>query len=197
MPRNLETRVSEDKFQKNMMQLGAGIETCLQQRLITPALVLLYSAIDITSWLAADAPTTPVRESFTAWVNRYLLSAKPLRCTALDLYSARCGLVHTLTPDSRLVQQGKCRQIAYAWGTTNSGDLDELIARTNWSSKLVAVHVEELYEAWRLGLLAFTEELENNPEKAAVVYERATKFFANLAAEPFESLVRGGETKDV
>ena len=154
--------------------------------------MLLYSAIDIASWLASDNASASVRNYFIAWVDGYMLPCKPLRCTALELYSARCGLVHTLTPDSRLVEQG-ARRIAYAWGTGKSSDLQRLIEMTSWSSKLVAVHVEELYEAWRFGLLAFTNELQENPHKAAAVYEQANKFFANLAAEPFEELLGNDE----
>ena len=183
-----EIQVSETKLYDNMMQLGAGVEACLEKRLIASGLVLLYSAIDIASWVASDNPNASVRDYFTAWVDGYMLPGKPLRCTALELYSARCGLVHTLTPDSRLTQRG-VRRIAYAWGIGTSSDLHKLIAMSGSSDKFVAVHVEELYEAWRFGLLAFTTELQKDPQKAAAVYERANKFFANLATEPFEDLL--------
>jgi hypothetical protein len=172
-----------------MLQLDAAIEACLEKKLVTPALVLLYSAIDIGSWLASEDPNASVRDYFTAWVENYLLPSKPLNCTALELYSARCGLVHTFTPDSRLVEQGKARRIVYAWGTAKSADLQKLIDMKGWSDKLVAVHVEELYAAWRLGVLSFAKELENKPPKAAAVNERTKKFFSNLAAKPFESLL--------
>jgi hypothetical protein len=43
--------------------------------------------------------------------------------------------------------------------------------------------------AWRLGLLAFSKELEGNTSKAVRVYERADKFFSNLAIKPFEHLL--------
>ena len=129
--------MADIKFQENLVQLGAGIETCLEKKLTTSALVLLYSAIDITSWLAADDLNASVRAYFTTWVEKYLLSAIPLGITALELYAARCGLIHTFTPDSRLVEQGKARRIVYAWGTAKSTDLQELIDKTKWSDKLV------------------------------------------------------------
>jgi hypothetical protein len=128
-----------------MTQLGTGIGVCFDKKLITSALVLLYSAIDITSWLASDKPNATVRECFVTWVEKYLLASKPLKCTALELYSARFGLVHTLTPDSQLVEQGKARLIAYAWGTAKSNDLSKLIDMTKLSDKAVAVQVEELW----------------------------------------------------
>jgi hypothetical protein len=105
--------VSEHVLYKNLMLLGEGIETCLERKRIAPALILLYSAIDTSGWLDS-AESHATRESFLQWVDRYLLNAKPLTCTALELYAARCGLLHTFTPDSRLSSEGKARRICYA-----------------------------------------------------------------------------------
>lgn len=184
--------MSETKLYENMMQIGAGIEACLKKGLVIPALVLLYSAIDITSWLASDDPNGSVRDYFTRWVQNYMLPSSLLECSALEIYSARCGLVHTLTPDSRLSEQGGIRRIAYAWGTVKSSDLQSLIDRTGWADRLVSVKVEEMYEAWRLGLLAFTEELKQDPQKAVSVYERADKFFEQLSGETLNAILGKG-----
>lgn len=175
--------MSEEALYKNLFQLGAGIEACIDRKATIPALVLIYTAIDITGWLNGDDPNTKVRDRFTNWVDQYLLSAKPLRCTSIDLYAARCGLVHTFTPDSRLSDQGQARRICYARGNTKSDDLQQTIKRMNKTSEYVAIHVEELYEAWRLGLLAFTEELAQDPTRASRVYARAKKFFSTLSTE--------------
>jgi hypothetical protein len=114
------------------------------------------------------------------WVDDYLLKAKPLECTPLDLYAARCGLLHTFSPDSRLSSQGKARRICYAWGTGRAQDLQRTIDLTNKSTEYVAVHVNDLYEGWRLGLLAYTEELKNDSVRRSRVYEKAGKFFSEL-----------------
>jgi hypothetical protein len=172
------------------MQLGEGIQACLDKKLYPPALILIYSAIDITSWLASDNPKASVRKRFTTWVNKYLLYAKPLGCTAIELYSARCGIIHTYTAFSKLVEKGKARIITYAWGTAKSSDFQKLIDMTSWTDKAVVLHVEELYEAWRLGLLAFVDELKDDRIKAQAVYERSSNFFDNLAADKFDSLLK-------
>ena len=36
--------------------------------------------------------------------------------SGLDLYAARCGVLHTYTMDSRLSTEGKAKRILYAWG---------------------------------------------------------------------------------
>ncbi|MFC1619192.1 hypothetical protein ACFL45_04525 [Candidatus Neomarinimicrobiota bacterium] len=172
--------MSEAKLIENMRQLGEGIQACLDKKLYTSALILIYSAIDITGWLASTNPKAKVRKRFTNWVDSYLLSAKELGCTSLELYSARCGLVHTFTPDSKIVESEKVRRIAYAWGEKKSSDLQKLIEKTGWSDRLVAVRVEDLYEAWRLGLVMFIHELKDNQKRAEVVYTRASKFYDQI-----------------
>jgi hypothetical protein len=78
-------------------------------------LILLYSGVDIAGWMASDNPTTTVRESFTAWVDKYLRPEVALGCTTLELYGARCAVVHTLTTESKLYEAGQVRKVVYAW----------------------------------------------------------------------------------
>ena len=181
--------MSEQALYKNLMMLGAGVEVCLEQKRIAPALILLYSAIDTTGWLDS-AERDATRASFLQWVDSYLLKVKPLACTSLDLYAARCGLLHTFTPDSRLSIEGKARRICYAWGTASVQNLQRTIDLMNKSSEIVAVHVNELYEGWRLGLSAFVTELESDLTRKARVYEKAGKFFGELGIDAVESAVR-------
>src|SRR2546430_3498723 len=122
MPHNRRFDMSEQKLYRNLMLLGAGIEACLQNSLSAPALILLYSGIDTAGWLDSDQQYA-TRSSFISWVDKYLLRAKKLACTALDLYAARCGLVHIFTPDSHLSARGDARRICYAWGRGRAEDL--------------------------------------------------------------------------
>ncbi len=38
----------------NIMLLGNGIEACLEKHLLIPALILMYSGIDVMGWLASN-----------------------------------------------------------------------------------------------------------------------------------------------
>lgn len=164
------------------MLLGAGVEACVEKKLTAPALILIYSGIDTAGWLDSDQPFA-TRSSFMDWVNRYLLPSRPLDCTAVELYAARCGLLHTMTPDSQLSAQGRARRICYAWGQARVEDLRRTIDVTNKTSEYVAVHVEELYEAWQSGLLAFTQEIDNDPARRSRVYAKAKQFFSEPPVE--------------
>jgi hypothetical protein len=58
------------------------------------------------------------------------------------------------------------------------------------STELVAVHVNELYEGWQLGTLAFATELASDSPREAQVNAKAAKFFAELGTEVVESALR-------
>lgn len=164
------------------MLLGRGIDACIQKKLTAPALILIYSGIDTAGWIDSSEDCA-TRTSFIRWVEAYLLKAKPLQCTAGDLYAARCGLLHTFTPDSKLTSDGKARRICYAWGTASVEYLQRTIDLTNKSGEYVAVHIDDLDEAWRLGVMEFAEELERDLDRKLRVYRKASKFFAELGKE--------------
>jgi|SRR5664280_259315 len=174
--------MNELPLYKNMMLLASGIEACIEKKAIAPALTLIYSAIDTTGWLdSTEAFAT--RSSFINWVDTYLLKAKPLRCTSLDLYAARCGLLHTFTPNSQLNSSGKARIVCYAWGSAKTEDIQCTIDLSNKTNEMVAVHIGELYEAWQSGVVRFVDDLEKDTDRKARVLAKAGKFFAELGID--------------
>jgi hypothetical protein len=94
-------------------------EHCLRQRQHMPALVLMYSLMDTLAWTAADAKrAVGVRRRFEAWISHWLLPHLQLtypELTAVDLYAARCAVLHSMTDDSDLSRRGKAKRIVYAW----------------------------------------------------------------------------------
>lgn len=177
--------MSEFKFQDSILKLGLGIEACIEKGLPLPAMVLTYSAIEIVGWLASPDESSS-RRNFTAWVDAYLLKARPLKCTALDLWGGRCGLVHTLTPYSDWSRRGKARLICLVYGSKRAEDMQEAIELSGIAGRYVAVKVEELYEAWRLGVLHLAEELDGDPVKRERVYAKTTTFFSTIDPELLE-----------
>jgi hypothetical protein len=174
--------MSELALYRNIMLLGKGIDACIEKKLTAPALILIYSGIDTAGWLDSSEDYA-TKTSFMNWVDAYLLKAKPLQCTSMDLYAARCGLLHTFTPDSKLSSAGKACRICYAWGTASVKDLQRTIDLTNKSGEYVGVHIDDLYEGWRLGVLQFAEELEKDSVRKSRVYSKAARFFSELGME--------------
>lgn len=179
--------MSHEKLINNLAELETGIQACVENKLLRPALTLLYAAIDIAAWLASDDPS--VGKRFTTWVDEYLLRAKPMPCTAADLYGARCGMVHTFTPDSRMSGHYRARLLFYSWGNRSATDLQKLIVLAKMDDRYVCVQIEELFDAWKLGCKRLIEQMQQDPDRAARVYEQARKFFDDGSTARIDSLV--------
>ncbi len=86
----------------------------LDTKHMLPALVLLYTAIDILgSLLRPESETDTKGEYFKKWVDDYMIRHSKVAFTSEELWGARCGLLHTHTAASKLSRQGKARQLHY------------------------------------------------------------------------------------
>jgi hypothetical protein len=86
-------------LQKNLVEHLAAIEDCLQKRRILQCLCLLYAGIDVVASLER-MPQESTKSAFVRWVEENVLKVRPMSCTALELYAARCGILHSFTADS-------------------------------------------------------------------------------------------------
>jgi hypothetical protein len=111
----------------------------------------------------------PNQTTFVRWVDSYLLPGSPIRCDALDIYAARCGVVHTFTPNSRLYRDGKARRIGYTWGTAQADDLHRTAIALG--SKDRSVHIDQLVSSFRRGVAKHLDHVE----KDAAAMERFQK----------------------
>jgi hypothetical protein len=89
-----------------------AIDACLGNDHVLPALMLLYAAIDAMGWLARPAGAEQSGEHFRDYVDRYV--RKPTdEATAMDLWGARCGILHEQTPESNASRMGRAQMITY------------------------------------------------------------------------------------
>jgi hypothetical protein len=93
-----------------------GIDACIRAQCLVSAVALIYSAMDALAALTRpqDANDT-TRGEFLDWVKTYLCPIEKLGCSAEDLYGARCGILHTYGPHSRLRRQGAAKALVYKW----------------------------------------------------------------------------------
>jgi hypothetical protein len=171
--------MTERNLFRSYFQIISAIDYCIAEKLIMPALVLIYSAIDSVSWIASDDKDQSVGDRFQTWVNVWMLQKYPLPCTALELYAARCGILHTLTPYSDLSNNKGVRRISYAWGTSQQKDLDESIKLTKYPG-IVAVHVNDIVASFKNGFTDYVDALETDNVKKELFIEKADKHFANV-----------------
>jgi hypothetical protein len=174
-------------------QIFQAVELNVAARLNMPALILIYSAIDAASWMCAEEPDGSVQKYFTAWVHKYVLQPSRLGCSALDVWAARCGVVHSLSSSSRLTREGKAREIIYVARGGNRDILDRLEAIRNAKSRQeasegkrkvaaagdmkqnVVIEIDALFNALRDGVAAMLSDAELDSALGARIKERGSK----------------------
>lgn len=170
--------MSSKSLHDNLLALEEGVRICIENKLLAPALVLVYSGIDMIGWMDSNDECATKR-SFLEWVEKYLLKQKDIVCTAMDLYAARCGLLHTFTPFSQLHTDGKARVICYAWGPASVSDLQSGLKGVDGDTA-IAVHVSDLFAAWQLGVSEFLADIEKDNERRERTYKKAAMCFSEI-----------------
>lgn len=173
--------MSQQNFYANYLQLLQAIEHCEENHLLTPALVMLYSAIDSVSWLASSNQKESGK-AFRQWVSNWMLKDSTIKCSADELYAARCGLVHTLTPTSSMTQKGT-RKIAYSWGSGNNDQLETPISGLGADTELVSVHLSDLIKVFRNGMADYLVYVRQDSQRMKHFEEKCGEHFATLSIE--------------
>jgi hypothetical protein len=162
-----------------VQQLIIAVDFCFEKRLIAPTLALLYSGIDTMAWLGLpDNQQDVTGEDFVQWVDRYLLPDSGVPCTAVDLYSSRCGIVHSMTGESRAIRRGAARRVFYAWGNHRAEDLQKILDRIG--QPILAVQVDTLVRAFHTATDRFVTASEQDPELNRRVGSRLGKVFTDM-----------------
>jgi hypothetical protein len=159
-----------EMLEKHLKDLFAAIIHCYQNRLLMPCLILLYAGIDVAASLEPSMGKG-VGERFEKWVDGYMLSGRPLPCTAKEIYAARCGVVHTFKPDSDISRAGRARVIGYAYGNADLKKLDEATALSGRQGLQVNVHLGDLIEAFHAGYETYLKEAFSDSERWKEVLE--------------------------
>ena len=140
-----------NNFERNIQQMFDGIDLCLKQKLQFPTLALIYTIIDNFAYTAYG--DISVEKRYKKWIIEYMFKEKKLNVTPMDLYSARCAIIHTLTPNSRKSNDKQAFVIVYTWGNKDVEILEKSI--TNSNEDLKALHINDLYDCLILGTTKF------------------------------------------
>jgi len=160
-------------FEKSTFaKMFEAAELCRARALDIPMLVLIYTAMDTLAWALYREKIQGVRVRFTALCDNYILPGSGIQCTALELYAARCSVLHTLGWESDLSKSDKARSVFYSFGTDDPTLAQAALDLTN-PGKFVSLKADDLLVAVRaavetLAMLASKdEELANRLSLAA------------------------------
>jgi hypothetical protein len=162
-------------LEHNLRDISDAIGLCLNARKVLPALILLYSAMDAVAALERRG-NEGTRSAFVRWVERYM-SLDELGCTGLDLYAARCGILHGFSGSSDLSKARKARVVVYAWGSYPVDAVRASERRANQASPSVAVHVGALRRIFFEGISAWWADIGKDRDRLARVNEAVATWF--------------------
>lgn len=174
----------------SIMKLSAFYETyygifetiydCLKQRRSIPALILIYAAIDGFSELSNKGDQTG-KKVFKDWVKQWMLVKYPLPCNEIDLYAARCGLLHLQKSESDLAKKGEAKELWYCWGESEMPRLQFGI--NGIGLKVIAVKVEDIFSSFRNGMADCLEAIEKDRVWKDNFETKSTRLFKNIPNE--------------
>lgn len=165
------------------LQLKA-IQTLWYAELPEALLTIIYSGIDSFGLLAAPPAVLDAnRTTFKQWSEKYILprlqTVEGTAITALDLYAARCGVLHTSTPLSKLERDGNARQVFYQFkGKTGVNMI------LNAQQMPVRIDIEKLAMAFKEGAIEFRKDLNNDLPSLKIAEDRAQHFLRWVTVVP-------------
>ena len=123
-----------------------GASVCRARGLDIPMLVLVYTSLDTLAWAVHGHETAEVKRRFVSVCEKYVLPGSSIECTPLELYAARCSILHSLGWESELSKAGKARAVFYSFGTDNPKTAQEAFDHAH-PGRFIAVHADELLKA--------------------------------------------------
>ncbi|MCK4410800.1 hypothetical protein KAV67_00815 [Candidatus Bipolaricaulota bacterium] len=155
------------------LQTLDAVSCLMKAKHYVQALVVLYSAIDTLAWSTRTSGDV-TRTDFCRWVAQYMEPELRLGCTAKELYSARCGLVHSGVAESRMSREGSAAEIWYATASKSVPVLQAEVARRGVTAKVV--YTTDLVAAFADGAMKFGEDLESNEARQKEVVDRIRRW---------------------
>ena len=157
-----------------------GIRIAMENGCLPAAIILIYSGMDAMAYLGMPAGQDDVtRDDFVAWAERYIRFPCKEQLSGLDLYGARCAMLHTHSVAARLTREGRCRMIGY---TDQSSP--EVSYNPKISKDLVIVSIKGLAEAFSRGIDQFLVDVFADKARGPVVEARLKKCVHRLPYEP-------------
>ena len=145
------------------------IRIVLKNKKYRAAVILILTGIDTMAYLSMPAgKKTQDCHDFIEWVDKYVLFEGREKLTGLELYIARCVILHSYSDYSSIMSMGDCRKIEY----TDQSNQDETEYNPKESDKIVKISVKALTEAFFKGVDRFFDYLFSDNEKALLVEKR-------------------------
>lgn len=153
-------------------RLFADVAFCFNNQKWLAGGLLLMSAIDVVSGIERSGDKVDTgRHDFIAWADQYLcLEGPEYKLTGVDIYAARCGLLHSYSPNAKLVRDGKAVTLGWV-------DQCNPPVRSNEDRSLVIASMGHLFEAVLAGAADSMSRINRDESLAILVNARLEQMF--------------------
>lgn len=159
-------------FVKTIDSFKTEVRGLYDKRALMPCLMLLYSFIDILSWLRYENKYKEVGKRYIKFVKSYLLPNSRLKCTPEDIYSARCGILHQYSSESDRVKAGSAKKIYYiTYEKEKSKEKKHAIIPDD--QNIIIIHIEDIIHAFEKSIEKLKKDLTTNVMLELEVVERS------------------------
>lgn len=173
-------------YYQAMTQLKDSIDDCLTNGRVLSCLTLLYSAIDVLASLER-LPNEGIQSAFVRWVDRYMLPNNAFHFSSVDLFAARCGIIHAFSAESDLSRKGRANKIVYAWGTARV-DVLHRVGRALGRSE-ISVHVRDLVDGFGLAVIQYIDDVADHPDQHQGFFQSTTNWLVGVDSSSFDELL--------
>lgn len=162
----------DDKIPDPFLKMGESLRLTLNTGHIMASLILMFSYIDAMASLTMPDGQKEVRgRDFISWVETYMRSgSQQYQYCGIDLWGARCGLLHRYSPNSRHSDAGQCKKLVYS---TRHDHLYNSAQENN----IVVISANLIVTDFFGAMSNFLKDILSNPEVKARVDKRFKEFF--------------------
>jgi hypothetical protein len=114
-------------------------------------------------------------KDYEAWAGQYIHFPCAEQVSGRELYAARCGVLHTFTPDSDLSRTKQARRIVYINAHTPEVSYD-----ANEPENIVVMSVQGLYKAFVTGVQQYLADLHSDKAREAQAIARLGTMFHDV-----------------
>lgn len=183
----MSSRTTDQMIEGYFLATTKAVGTLFREQLPGHALIIIYSAIDTCGLLDTPAEQqSATGASFKSWVKKYLLTYPGLEFNEVDLWAARCAVLHTFTSESDLSKAGTARQLQYYTGEKSAVHIQRFITftKSHEGGKHLPVHFGDLCEAFFKGMQSFIPYLAAHCASSQAHVARLRKVLQTHTHEP-------------
>jgi hypothetical protein len=164
--------LSEPAFTRALTQLKETVRDLFSAKRTLPGFLLLYTSVDILASLTRPKTAEDTSSDyFKKWVEDYMLPGSQLKCNADDIWGARCGLLHTLTGESRMSRYRGAKMLNYIGTAERAQEMQQRHDPQETKELFLPTHA--FVDAFLNACDVFEKAVQSNDELREQVYFHA------------------------